>query len=80
VHPVSLLRGKHIPPLLSAHFPKYALDFHLFQIKHYAPRASANTTRAASKASSTPSSSRGKGALTHSGMSMVLGVGYSKYD
>jgi hypothetical protein len=25
--------------LLSAHFPKYALDFGLFQIKHYTARA-----------------------------------------
>jgi hypothetical protein len=32
----SLLRGKHIPPLLSAHVPKHPLDFRLFQIKHYA--------------------------------------------
>jgi hypothetical protein len=31
----SLLRSKHIPRLLSAHFPNYALDFRLFQIKHY---------------------------------------------
>lgn len=34
-----LLRSKHIPPLLSAHFPKYALDFSLFQIKHHTARA-----------------------------------------
>jgi len=30
---------EHVPPLLSAHFPKYALDFSLFQIKHYTVRA-----------------------------------------
>jgi hypothetical protein len=34
---LSLSRNKHIPPLLPAHFPKYALDFRLFQIQHYAP-------------------------------------------
>jgi hypothetical protein len=34
-----LLRSEHIPPLLSALFPKYALDFRLFQIKHYTARS-----------------------------------------
>ena len=36
---LTLLRGKHIPPLLSTHFAKHALDFSLFQIKHYTARA-----------------------------------------
>ena len=33
-----LLRGENISPLLSADFPKYALDFSLLQIEHNAPR------------------------------------------
>ena len=33
-----LLRGENISPLLSADFPKYALDFRLLQIEHNAAR------------------------------------------